>query len=419
MAVASYLNQPKINSQPAGAGGYQATNLQNVAPMSQTANTSTARITGMPAAGRSQSINGMPPGGVSPVRPSTPPQTPTASTPTTSTGSNFNLPQWTPPTYPSPTIAPPSIGQGGVEKQFFDTKGLFDPNQFKVDDTMEKYIESMLPVAQFGQNNFQYRNDFTEAQRRYNLDLQRGLNQDDFQRQLASRQQLSAEEQARLAADQWNRQFGHTSEMDRQGLDLARVQTGNQFQLGLDQNQATRDVANTYANANRYEAELGLQGQQHMADQQLAGTRYASDQDRIAAMYGADQSLRQAGLYSDAQRYAAELGLQEAQGYANAQRYGADQQLAGQQYAAQLGLQEAQGYAAAQRYGADQGLAGTRYQSDTERQMAQMQNQFLYAQLAQQAQQQELERQNMMRMTAMQAYGRSQSPQANWSRNWG
>jgi hypothetical protein len=48
----------------------------------------------------------------------------------------------------------------------------------------------------------------------------------------------------------------------------------------------------------------------------------------------------------------------------------------------------------------------------------QQNNSFLYSQMAQQAQQAQLDRENMMRMTSMQTYGRAQAPSANWSRSW-
>lgn len=421
--------------------------------------------------------SGMPPGGVSPTRSSAPP---------TNLPQQSGQPSYTPspfggfnPTMSQNTgINPGAPAPRSGAQPFFNST---NPWNIDPDDAgaMSK-LNALLPVAQFDQNNMQYQSDFNEAQRRWNAEFGATQSNNQFQQQLSTQQQQMAEWQAQQAAAQWAAQFGHTQNMDTQGMDLARQQAGNQFQMGMDQNQATRDVANTYSQAQIYGADQQLAGQLGSAGMYSDAQRYGSDQERIAAMYAADQGLAQAGLYSgaqmygadqqlagqlgsaemysDAQKYAAQLGLQEAQGYANAQRYGADQQLAGvglqtqaqmyganqqlagTQYAsdqdriaamygadrrldeAQLGLQGQLGsaniYGNAQMYGADQGFRGTAYQSDTERVIAAQQNQFLYAQLAQQAQQAELERQNMMRMTAMQTYGRSQAPQATWASAW-
>src|SRR5690606_20374742 len=97
---------------------------------------------------------------------------------------------------------------------------------------------------------------------------------DSHQMGLENRQQMSAEERDRIAAEQWNRQFDWTQQTDAWGYDLGLQDLGVRYDVGMDQNQATRDVASTYAGAQRYEA-----------DQQLAGT------------------LGSANIYANAQNY--------------------------------------------------------------------------------------------------------------------
>lgn len=293
---------------------------------------------------------------------------------------NWQLPTWNPSTQQPTQAAPGAQAPRSGAQNFY---GATDPWSNNTSNDFYNRINNLLPVAQFDQNNMQYMQDFNESQRRWDAEFGATQGNNAFQQGLATRQQMSAEEQARLAQQNWSTQFGHTQQMDLAGLGLSQQQIDNTLRMGLDQNQATRDVAGIYAGSNQYQADQQLQGQ-----------------------------LGSAQMYSDAQRYAAQLGLQEAQGYAAAQRYGAELGLQGQ-------LGSAGMYSNAQMYGADQGLAGTRYQSDTERAIAQQQNQFLYQQLAQQAQQAQYERENQMRMASMAAYGRSQAPVANWSRSWG
>lgn len=240
---------------------------------------------------------------------------------------------------------------------------------------LKSYAENIgFPLQQSRQNAFQYTQDFNEAARRF--DAQQGLanQQFGFQSGLATRQQLSAEEQARIAAQQWaieNNQNYLQQQWEQGYANDALKQQGALQQMGYATEQ---NVANTYAAAQRYGAELGLQGEElrSYADQAVANT------------------------YAGAQRYGAELGLQgqlgSAEMYSGADRYGADQQLAGtlgsaqmhseaDKYGARLGLQGqvvmagsnenvADVYAAAQRYGADMGLRGEELRAFADQQVA-------------------------------------------------
>jgi hypothetical protein len=295
----------------------------------------------------------------------------------------WNLSQWNPqqsnnqyggqPSLPNTYKPPNPATQGGAEKSFFGADpNLFNPDAFKDNDAMTpNYISSVLPVAQFGQNNFQYRNDFNEAQRRWQAEFGATQGQNQFQQGLSTRQQQAAEAQAALAAQQWGQQFGHTQNMDYAGLDLSQQQIGNQFTMGMDQNQATRDVANIYGNSNINQAHIGAS----------------------ADRYGADRQVEGAYAYADAQKHAANMGVNEAHIGAAANRYGSELGLEGQLGSANI-------YGGAQRYQSDQELAAAKYQWDMQMRMnqAMMQNNLQVANTA--------------------AYGRSQAPAASWARSW-
>lgn len=350
-----------------------------------------------------------------PVAPTTPqPQVP-----------QWNLPQWNPqqpqyqPLTPTSPYAAPTNGNPAnpfTLDQFLNTgkqNGLWDVNQYKSNDSaIANYISSVLPVATMQQNQAQYNSDFNEAQRRYNQDYNAGRSDTAYQQQLSTRAQLSAEEQARIAAGQWNQDFAQRKQTDQWGNEIARgdlanqvQQTANNLQIGMGQIQGQQNVANTYAGAQNYGA-----------NQQLAGTKYQSDAQKAADMYQAQLGLQgqmgTAGLYSNAQKYQADQ--QRLADY-----YQAQQGLAGTRYQADQSLNQANLYSQAQRYGANQQLAGTQYESNTQKAIANQQNAYLMAQLQQQAQQQQLERENMLAITNAQVYGRGgAAPNVNWARSW-
>jgi hypothetical protein len=281
---------------------------------------------------------------------------------------------------------------GGVEGGFFGGGGenFYNPEQFIADDNpYSKYIADMLPVAQFGQNNYQYRSDFGEAQRRWEAEFGSQQGQNQFQQQLATQQQRAAEQQAALAAGQWGQQFGHTQQMDWAGMGLQGQQIGNEFTMGMDRNAA-----------DRYAAELGMQGQLGSADRYADAQRHAANmgvnEAHIGAdanRYGADQQLAGAYAYADAQKHQANMGVNEAHIGAGADRYGSELGLQGQLGSANI-------YGGAQRYQSDQDLAAAKYQWDMQMRM----NQAMM--------------QNNLQVANTQAYGRSQAPAAQWARSW-
>lgn len=318
----------------------------------------------------------------------------------------------------------PNFGAGYDVSQY--TPGSFQDKN----EPLSRYIENTIPMAQLNQNAYQYTNDFLEDQARFGATFGQQQILDSHQMGLENRQQMSAEERDRIAAEQWNRQFDWTQQTDAWGYDLGLQDLGVRYDVGMDQNQATRDVAGIYAGAQRYEADQQLAGTLGSASTYANAQRYGADQERLWQMYGADQQragqVQSANIYGDAQRYqaqqaamadmyGADLNLAGTVLSTEAQRYGADQQRLWQMYGSdqqriaqmygsdqQLAgtLGSAGLYSDAQRYGADQQFAGTRYQWDTQAAM----NQAMM--------------QNNLQVAAMNAYGRNQAPRAQWAMQW-
>lgn len=226
---------------------------------------------------------------------------------------NWSVPSTSTPSYGTGTQATtPNYGAG------YDTSQYSSANFQDKNEPLSRYIENTLPLATFNQNAYQYGQDFNEAQRRWNAEFGATQTQNQYNMDLQTRQQQMAEWQAQQAASQWNDQFGWQQQTDTWNRDIAQQQLANTYQQGMDQNQASRDVAGTYANAQMYGSNAQLAGTQYSADQYSAAQRYQAQQAALANMYGSDQQLQ--GTLGSA-------GI-----YGNAQMYGSDQQLAGTQY---------------------------------------------------------------------------------------
>lgn len=314
-----------------------------------------------------------------------------------------------------------AFGRGEGQVNPWETSKWRDEDWAKMigDDFYEKMA---FPYWDRAARDFQFRQEFGEGQRRY--DLQYGLDRSDLEFNQWANQRDFGEDTRRwgkqfdFQRNQWRdtrgllqqerdtaqhranteRQLAETENMYREGLiDIGQYEARtNELRANLehtaamDQNQASRDVAGTYADAQRYGA-----------DQELAGT------------------LGSARMYSGAQRYGAELGLQGQLGsaglYSSAQRYGARLGLEGQLGAARMGLQGTLG--SAQTYaGAQLGVAGMEQQTARER-LAMERQQGLTR-----AEQMQLERERLAsqeQQSRWGAFGRAQTPNARWARNWG
>lgn len=272
--------------------------------------------------------------------------------------------------------------------------------------SLAEYSQLMQPYLDRAQNAYQWGNEFNEQQRRWDTQnsWQQGL--DSANVELAFRQQGMSEEQARVAAAQWNQQFQQTVRNDtfNQGLatrdqDLAELQ--NRQQYGLQDRQVSLQELQ---NQQRYGLDTRAADLAELQNQQRYGidTRAANLAERTQAdlvNYRNQQDALGWGQIGQ-ERYAtdAETGL----GYANVGQ---------QRYATDVGaaLQRQQ---MLQQMGIDTRTLDLRQQEQLANQMFQRQ------QLAQQA---ALQREQMAlqeRLGTMQAYGRAQAPQAKFIRSW-
>ena len=296
----------------------------------------------------------------------------------------------------------PTFGQ-------YPTPGFMgDPNnvewwrQANNQAAMQAYTNSVLPIQQLQQNAAQYGSDFTEAQRRYNMDYQAGQARDQYQFGLSDRQFDLSQQQVNTAADQWNQQFGWTQQGDR-----------------FNQNLATQD--------------MGLRTNQQGFDQGLQNRQFGLQQNNQTFNQGLqnrDFGLRQQGQTFDQGLQNRQFGLQQQgqtfdQGLANRQ-FGLNQQQFGLQQNNQQfnqGMQNRQFGLEQQQFGLQQNNQ-TFNQGFQNRQLGmQQQNQtwnqgFQGQSLAQQAALARESNANQSNIAKMQAFGKFQAPNTKWQRNW-
>ena len=343
----------------------------------------------------------------------------------------WSLPPW------NPTTPQPGLGNQGTPRegggeywagQFGGTGRLFNPGTFGTPNTpYSRMLEETLPAAQFMQNASQYRDDFNEAQRRWNLEQGWGQTADQFNMGLAGRQQMSAEEQARVAAQQWGNQFDWTKTTDQWGRELSQGQLANAlqetantgaYQRGIVGNQAAENL-----NTGLYQRGLVGIGQQENINQARQDVNTAAYQRGLVAnqarenintgayqrgLVGIGQQenintgVYQRGLVSNQAREnintaAYQTGLINVQRQANfidqAFKTG---QISNEQR--NLALQEL-----TQR---NQNLLGVGTLAESQRS----------ARAAEALRQQEINQQ--IQIAAMQAYGRSQAPSVRWQGAW-
>lgn len=263
---------------------------------------------------------------------------------------------------------------------------MWDVNQFNKDAVnLPNYINTMLPVAQFAQNQYQYAQDAAMAQQRWQQEFGHTQNRDQYQMGLSTRQQQMAEWQAQQAAGQWDRQFAHTQAMDQAGLGL------QQQGLGLQQQQINQQGQLNQGQINYWQGQVENQG-------------YANTTDRmnVTNQFNLGQQANQNQATQIANQYALGQGQNANQRYATETQY-------------QLGLQQnaiEKAYNEGRISNEQRGLALAELTQ-------QQQNAFLYAQMAQQAQQAQLDRENAIAQANIGAFGRRQAPAAaSWARGW-
>jgi hypothetical protein len=135
--------------------------------------------------------------------------------------------------------------------------------------TSQLVAAGLIPFLQAQQSAYQYGNDFTEAQRRWNSTNAWAQTSDQFQMNLAAQQQALAGWSATTQADQWNQQFAAQGVND---------QVARQVALGGLQEQQTQGAFN------REQSMWGrtiAEQQQALADrnQTLAETKWLGTQE--------------------------------------------------------------------------------------------------------------------------------------------
>lgn len=172
-----------------------------------------------------------------------------------------------------------------------------DWNTQAIRDRYSQYMSAMLAWNQANQNNSQYAQDFNEAQRRWNAQFGWTQQGDAFNMSLATRQQQTAEEQARIAAQQWAQQFGWQQQNDQFSQDLANRQLAQQGDL--QRQQMAIDDAYNQGRLSNDQRQIALQELAQRADdawrrdqlaQQLGFSRdQLASQDALARWQTAQQ----------------------------------------------------------------------------------------------------------------------------------
>lgn len=222
-----------------------------------------------------------------------------------------------------------SGSQASVNNPYANYQNMFDPAYWSNQQQAEqgqRYLDNTLPWAQYQQNQYQYAQDYNEAQRRWNTEMQRQQGLDQYQQGLSDKQFSLAEWQANIANSQWQDQFTQTKANDAFSQGLARDQFGlQQSQQQWNQNiqQQQQDNANRQtAIEAQYKAGLiDVQTAQNeiaklnYQNQYTLGNRNADiTQQNYLNQYQLGQGnleLSRQKLLQDAQQAAANRALQE------------------------------------------------------------------------------------------------------------
>lgn len=86
---------------------------------------------------------------------------------------------------------------------------------------LQTWAQTMIPLAQAQQNAWQWGSEFSEANRRWDLETPWRMGLEQYNADLATRQQQMAEMQARDASRQWAREFNRQAANDQFAQDLA------------------------------------------------------------------------------------------------------------------------------------------------------------------------------------------------------
>lgn len=168
------------------------------------------------------------------------------------------FPEWNRPAIPNANQQYNQGWQAQVQNQWGQPfEGFQNTYEWWKDPKQQAAMQSWLPYAQFGQNNYQYAKDFNEAQRRWNAENDWRRQQDQFGMGLSMRQQDMAEWQANEAARQWASQFGWQQTQDNRTWDLSNRQFGLEQELGRGNLGVSQQRADTEAQNVKNQFTLG------------------------------------------------------------------------------------------------------------------------------------------------------------------
>lgn len=175
---------------------------------------------------------------------------------------------------------------------------------------------TLMPWAQFEQNNYQYGNDFAENVRRDDRNYGLTADQQHYQQGLSDRQQSAAEQQAALAGNQWalSYQQGLSNDKWSQGFqDKGQNIQNQQFQqnFGL-QDYATREqlAQSQWGDQQKYgQSQQQINNQNTQFGQTFGETQRSND--RNYGLQVSDQDLRQLQNSQQYEQGNTQLGIQD------------------------------------------------------------------------------------------------------------
>lgn len=234
-----------------------------------------------------------------------------------------------------------------------------------------------LASNQLGQNAYQYTNDFNEAQRRWDSQFGWTQQNDQFNQNMAGRQQTQAEKVAEWAQENSQRDFGLNQELGRGNLAVAQMQ--NQIDEMYKKGQLTNEQYSNETQRIQAANQLHLGNAQNQISQQNADTQRASVNNQLHL------GNREADIKDWYNRQ--QVGLAQQQNTIdNMWKSG---QLTNQQRELALG------------------------------ELTQKQNEaFRYANMSQEAALTRENYANQQKVAAMNAFGRAQAPRSRWVRSW-
>lgn len=165
-------------------------------------------------------------------------------------------------------------GASTVNNPYGQYQNMFDPAQWANETQAtqyQRYLDNTLPLAQLQQNQYQYSQDYNEAQRRWNMELQRQQGLDQYQQGLSDRQFNLADWQAQTANSQWQDQFNQTKANDLFSQGLAR----DQFGLQQGQQQWNQNIQQQQQNNANRQTEIEAQYKAGLIDAQTAQNEIA------------------------------------------------------------------------------------------------------------------------------------------------